>query len=132
MVFIERFWAFSPLLLAQEGEGDFLTNLFLNPLVPFVLIGVLFYMMLIRPERRKRAEHGEMLKNLKKNDRVVTIGGIFGTVVNVPKDSEDVTLRIDEGNNTRIRVLRSAISRVLPSESPGAKSKLETKESGTA
>ena len=44
------------------------------------MIGVLFYLMLVRPERRKRADLDTMLKNLKKNDRVVTIGGIFGTV----------------------------------------------------
>ena len=53
----------------------------LGPLFPFLMIAVLFYLLMIRPERRKRAELAEMLQNLKKNDRVVTIGGIYGTVV---------------------------------------------------
>lgn len=85
--------------------------------LPFVIIGILFYVMLVRPERRKRAELDNMLKELKKNDRVVTIGGIFGTVVQASPDSDDVTLKIDESNNTRIRVLRSSISRVLTTDS---------------
>jgi preprotein translocase subunit YajC len=54
-----------------------------------------------------------MLKNLKKNDRVVTAGGILGLVVNAAKDSDEVVVRVDENNNTRIHVLRSSIVRVL-------------------
>jgi preprotein translocase subunit YajC len=81
--------------------------------LPWIVIGVLFYLMLIRPERRKRAELDQMLRSLKKNDRVVTAGGIFGTVVQASQDADEVTLRVDESNNTRIRVLRSSISRVI-------------------
>ena len=54
-----------------------------------------------------------MLNNLKKNDQVITAGGIYGTVVNAASGSEDITLRIDESSNTRMRVLRSAVSRVI-------------------
>jgi preprotein translocase subunit YajC len=84
--------------------------------LPFIVIGILFYLLLVRPERRKRAELDTMLKNLKKNDRVITVGGIFGTVVQATQDADDVTLKIDESTNTRIRVLRSSISRVLNSD----------------
>jgi len=102
-----------PNLLA-EGQApspaiDFLTGGW----VPLVIIGALFYFMLVRPERRKRAELSSMLDNLKKNDRVVTIGGIYGTVVNVQKGSEDVSIKVDEGSNTKLRILRSSISRVI-------------------
>jgi preprotein translocase subunit YajC len=102
----------SIVLLAQE---DATASPFgqLGTLLPFVLIAVLFYFMLIRPERKKRTDTAKMLDNMKKNDRVVTIGGIYGVVVNVQKDSEDVTLRIDDSTNTRMRVLRSAISRII-------------------
>jgi preprotein translocase subunit YajC len=102
----------SILLLAQEEPA---TSPFgpLGTLFPFVMIAVLFYFMLIRPERKKRADTVPMLDNMKKNDRVVTIGGIHGVVVNVQKDSEDVTLRIDDSTNTKMRVLRSAISRIV-------------------
>ncbi|MEO8495882.1 MAG: preprotein translocase subunit YajC [Planctomycetota bacterium] len=102
----------SILLLAQdEPTGSPFGQL--GSLLPFIMIAVLFYIMLIRPERKKRTETVKMLENMKKNDRVVTIGGIHGVVVNVQKDSEDVTLRIDDSTNTRMRVLRSAISRIV-------------------
>jgi preprotein translocase subunit YajC len=87
-----------------------------SPLLPLVMIGVLFYLMMVKPERRKRAELEEMLKNLKKNDRVVTASGILGTVVQASQDADEVTLRVDENTGTRIRVLRSAILRVVSAE----------------
>lgn len=103
----------SPLLAQEPAAPSFLEELLRGPWPLLLLLGVMFYLILIRPERRKRAEMSKMLEELKKNDRVVTIGGIYGTVVNVQKGSEDVTLRVDENNNTRMRVLRSAISRVV-------------------
>jgi preprotein translocase YajC subunit len=84
--------------------------------LPIAIIGVMLYLMILRPESRRRAEQTRMLQGLKQNDRVWTVGGIFGTVVNAPKDSESITLRIDEATNARIRVLRSAISRVEQDE----------------
>jgi preprotein translocase subunit YajC len=81
--------------------------------VPLVVIGVMFYLMLVRPERRKRAELSQLLNSLKKNDRVVTIGGIYGTIVNAQQGSEEVTIRVDETNNTKLHVRRSAISQVI-------------------
>ena len=84
---------------------------------PFIIIGILFYMMLLRPEKKKRAEMDKMLKNIKKNDRIVTIGGIHGTVVNTTKESDEVTIKVDEASNTKLRVNRSAISRVVVSTS---------------
>lgn len=95
----------------EDGPDGFLRVVL--PALPWILIGVLFYLMLLRPERRKRAELDKMLRSLKKNDRVITVGGIFGTVVQASQDSDEVTLRVDESNNTRIRVLRSSISRVV-------------------
>ena len=103
---------FVAFLIAQDapgGNGPF----FLGPWMPLIIIGALFYFMLIRPEKRKRDERLRMLDHLKKNDRIVTAGGIYGTVVNINKGESDVTLRIDENTNTRIRVLRSSIDRVL-------------------
>lgn len=114
-----RLLATSWVLLAEgeapkgPGSGGILEQLFMNPLIPFLVIGLLFYFLLIRPERRKKAEMVQMLENLKANDRVVTAGGIYGTVVNVKKGSEDVTLRVDENNNTKLRVLRSSIMRIV-------------------
>ena len=116
-------WWHSLILLAQQeapagdaAEGVPVGINSILPLLPWIMIGVLFYLMLVRPERRKRAQLDAMLKNLKKNDRVVTVGGIYGTVVQSAGDADDVTLRIDENNNTRVRVLRSSISRVVSAE----------------
>lgn len=79
-------------------------------LLPLVATMALMYFLLMRPEQKKRKEMQELLSNLKKNDKVVTIGGICGTVVSISPDSKTVTIRVDEG--TRIKVLRSAISQI--------------------
>jgi len=108
---------FDFVLLAQEkGANQPAPSLWDLPWIPFAIIGVMFYFMLIRPERKKRKDLTSLLDNLKKNDRIVTIGGIHGVVVNVANDSDDVTIRVDEGNNTKLRVSRSAISRVVGDE----------------
>jgi preprotein translocase subunit YajC len=96
---------------ADESGG--MWGLLAGPMFPLIVIFVLFYFMLIRPERRRRATMNQMLDNLKKNDRVVTAGGIVGTVVNVQKGSEEVTIKVDESTNTKLRVIRSSIARVL-------------------
>jgi len=105
---------FSPLWAqaAKQGEGGIL-QLLLGPGLPFLMIGILAYLMFFRPENRRRAEFAKMMEGLKKNDRVITAGGIYGTVVNVQQGTEDVTLRIDDNNNVRIRVLRSSITRIV-------------------
>jgi preprotein translocase subunit YajC len=81
-----------------------------------ILLGAVIYFVMIRPQSKERKQREQMLSALKKNDRVVTIGGILGTVVSVKDD--EVTLKVDESNNTKIPFLRSAIQRVLKSESP--------------
>ena len=105
------------LLAAADAPGPGLTSL----LLPIVMIGLLFYLLIVRPEKRKQTDVAKMQTNLKKNDHVVTIGGIFGVVVNAPPGANDVTLRVDE--NTRIRFLRSSVSRVLSSEKPAEEEK---------
>ena len=107
-----------PLILAAGGEDPTSGLLTWGPLVA---IGVLFYFMLIRPERQKKKDMTDMLSKIKKNDRVVTIGGILASVASAPKESEEVTLKIDENNNTKIRVLRSSIARVLSDQSTSDK-----------
>jgi preprotein translocase subunit YajC len=83
---------------------------------------VLYYFLIIRPERRKQSTHRSQLDQLKKNDRVVTIGGIYGVVMNVQPDADEVTLKIDETTNAKIRVTMGSIARIVGSESAGDKS----------
>jgi preprotein translocase subunit YajC len=91
------------------GAAENPSTQFFGMLVPLVLIGIIFYFLLIRPQKREREKQDLILKALKKNDRVVTIGGIVGTIANIEPDSELVTLRVDD--NTRMVFLRSAIQR---------------------
>ncbi|HEY2828422.1 MAG TPA: preprotein translocase subunit YajC [Pirellulales bacterium] len=85
-------------------------------LFPLVLIFGLFYFLIMRPERRKQSDHKSLLESLKKNDRVVTIGGIYGVVANVQREDDRVTLKVDEANNTKLDVTFSSIARVLVEE----------------
>jgi preprotein translocase subunit YajC len=98
---------------AAGGDGG-VSPLF--QLLPFLAIGLLFYFMLIRPQRRDQAKRQDMLSNVKKNDRVVTIGGIYGVVMNVHREADEVTLKVDEATNTKLRVTMSAIARVITAE----------------
>ena len=100
-------------VLAQGGESGGILGGPFGSLLPFLVIGMLFYLLLIRPERKKRQEMGRMLDDLKKDDEVVTVGGVWGLVVNASKGSEYITIRVDEGSGAKLRVLRSAISRVV-------------------
>ena len=86
-----------------------------NPLMLFGPLLLIWYLLLIRPESKRRKEHQGMLKNLKKNDEVVTIGGMFGTVVNIKPES--VTLRVDD--NVRVEVERSAVAKLARPASIG-------------
>ena len=83
--------------------------------LPLVLIFVVFYFLLIRPQQKRAKDHKTMLSALRRGDRVVTGGGIIGTVAKVIGDDE-VTVDIAEG--TRVRVLRSTISTVLARTEP--------------
>jgi len=80
-----------------------------NPIInllPLVLIFVIFYFMLIRPQKQREKTHQKMLGNLSKNDEVVTSSGIHGTIVNVKEKT--VTLRVDE--NVKIEIDKSCIA----------------------
>ena len=78
------------------------------------LMFVLMYMILFRGPRKKQQQHKQMVQTLAKNDKVRTIGGIIGTVVDIKDD--EVTLKVDESNNTKIKVLPSAIGRNVTKE----------------
>ncbi len=95
-------------LLAQDAGGPGLGIWF-----PLILVGLCYYLIVFRPEKQMRAQHAELLKQLKKNDRVITSGGIHGTVVNATEGAADVVIRIDENTNTRIHIQRASISKVV-------------------
>ena len=82
-----------------------------NPLMqfaPLLFIFVIFYFLLIRPQQKKQAEAQKMIQELKKGDRVVTIGGVIGTITSLQNDY--VVLKVGENDATKMEVLKSAIS----------------------
>lgn len=103
-------------ILAQDAAAPELTpvqSIFSNPFLPIVGLFFLYYFIVIAPERRRKREDTAMKSTLKKNDRIITIGGIHGTVVAAPADSSVVTIRIDENGTTRMKINRSAIATIV-------------------
>jgi preprotein translocase subunit YajC len=95
-----------------DGGGGGFLGIFNNPLLPLVVIGIMFYFLLILPERKKRKELENLLNGLKKNDPVITTGGICGKIVDPKPGEKTVIIRVDD--NTRLEILRSHIAHVGP------------------
>ncbi|MBI2236545.1 MAG: preprotein translocase subunit YajC [Magnetospirillum sp.] len=103
---------------AQAASGGTLESL--QSFLPLVLIFVVFYFLLIRPQQKRQKEHREMVNALRRGDRVVTAGGIIGTVAKVVSDAE-LSVEIAEG--VRVRVVRSSITEVPSKTEPVGKDK---------
>lgn len=86
-----------------------------NPLmnlVPIVAIFAIFYFLLIRPQQKQQAEHESMLKNLKPGDKVLTSGGLYGTINGFRGDD----LEVQFSQTVKLTVARSAVSRVVSTD----------------
>ncbi len=86
--------------------------------LPLILIFVVFYFLLIRPQQKKMKEHKAMLESIRRGDRVVTGGGIIGTITKVGPDDE---LQVEIAENVRVRCLRSTVNLVLAKTEPAGK-----------
>ncbi len=102
----------SPAYAQAAGGGG--SDLFVS-LMPLILIFAVFYFLLIRPQQRKVKHHREMLVRLRRGDKVLTGGGIVGTITKVLSDTE-VTVQIAEG--VKVTVARSTISDVMIKPEP--------------
>ncbi len=76
-----------------------------------VLMFVLMYFLLFRGPQKQKQQRKQLVRSLRKNDRVQTIGGIIGTIVDIKGD--EITLKVDESNNTKIKVASTAIGKNL-------------------
>ncbi|CAO3451017.1 Protein translocase subunit YajC [Azospirillum argentinense] len=83
--------------------------------LPLILIFVVFYFLLIRPQQKKMKEHKGMLEAIRRGDRVVTGGGIIGTITKVGPEDE---LQVEIAENVRVRVMRSTVNLVLSKSEP--------------
>lgn len=84
----------------------------LGPFVPLILLFVIFYFLLIRPQQKQQKNRQEMLKSLKKGDRVVTIGGIHGVI----KEIDDTIISLRVADNLNLKFARAAIDKVVAEE----------------
>jgi preprotein translocase subunit YajC len=81
-------------------------------LLPMVLVFVIFYLLIIMPQRKKQKKHMDMVNNLKPGDRIITTGGIFGTVMGVQPDR--IELKVSA--NVKIDITKTAIGAILGAE----------------
>ncbi|HLM41416.1 MAG TPA: preprotein translocase subunit YajC [Microvirga sp.] len=84
--------------------------------VPFVLIFVIMWFLILRPQQRRVRAHQEMIKNVRRGDMVVTSGGIIGKVTKVLEDSADVEVEI--ADNVKVKVARAMIAEVRSKSEP--------------
>jgi preprotein translocase subunit YajC len=96
-----------------------------SPLVLLFALVLVFYFIVMRPQKREQSRRREMLAAVKKNDRVLTAGGIYGVVTNVHAEADEVTIKVDEATNAKLRMTLNSIIRVMgdePSDSSANKS----------
>lgn len=99
---------------AGQGAGGF------GGLIPIVLMFVIFYFLLIRPQQKRNKEHKEMITNLKKGDRIITNGGIYGRITGM----DESTLTVEIADKVRVKVVRgnvSGLAQSAPQQAPAAK-----------
>ncbi len=102
-------------LLAQDAAPSPLGGM-LSLVTMFLPLALLWFLLLERPRQKQLALRKQMLQAIKKNDRVLTTGGIYGVVTNVQLDSNEITIRVDETSNAKLRVTLGSIERILGDE----------------
>ena len=115
---MNQLFANLPLMMGvPAADGAAPSQSILPTLITFGLVFVIFYFLIIRPQNKKQKETKKMLEALKKGDRVVSIGGIHGTIQSIKDDT--VVLKVD--GNTKMTMSRSAISNVVEQSRPSKK-----------
>ena len=114
----------SPAYAQDAGDG----GSGLVSLLPLVLIFVVFYFLLIRPQQKKMKAHRTLVEGVRRGDRVVTAGGLIGSVSKVVSDTE---LQVEVSEGVRVRVVRSTIQDVLSKTEPADKGTGGGKGDGT-
>jgi preprotein translocase subunit YajC len=98
-------------LLAQSSTGDQPAGSLVSLLLPLALMGGVFYLFIIRPQRTQRQRQQRLLSALEVGDEVLTIAGMYGTITDIDDDTDTVTVELAPG--TRVRMLRRAVSQRL-------------------
>ena len=93
----------------QQGPGAAPGGNLFGALLPFILVFVIFYLLIIMPQRKKQKRHQEMVEKLSPGDRIITSAGIFGTVMGVQKDRIELKIAA----NVKIDITKSAVGVIL-------------------
>lgn len=107
------------LLYGQQATGGATQPSMLSALIPFIIIFVIFYFLIIMPSKKKQKKHQSLVESLKGGERVITAGGIYGTVTRVMEDR----VEIEVDRNTKVQIAKSSISTVVQPGTPEIKSK---------
>ncbi len=111
------------ILLTAQAKNQSAQQSFLPTLLLIGSLMFLFYVLILRPQKRQEQERQKMLQSIEKGDKVVTIGGIYGLVVDIDEQSKIVTLEV--AKNVKIDFMLSAISQVVKKKKQGATEKSE-------
>lgn len=93
-----------------------ITQILGNPLNLLLISGILFLLLVLRPQQQQMKELQKALASLKKNDRVITSSGIHGTVVQANEGDSVIILRVDDSSGARITINRDAVSKIVVDE----------------
>ncbi len=107
-----------------------LEMLFKNPLMMMIPLFAIGYFLLWRPMKRQEAERQAMLTKMKKNDEILTTGGIYATIVEVSEKEDKIIVKI--ADNVRVKISKAAIARNLTNEEDAAKAKAPATKEGAA
>ncbi|MEC8558342.1 MAG: preprotein translocase subunit YajC [Planctomycetota bacterium] len=125
-----------PLLLAQKGESSepvadekatgeptqsLIVQILQDPFALIIISGMLFILLVLRPQQRQMKRQQQLLSGMKKNDRVITSGGVHGTVIQASTDETTVVIRIDDNSGARMTVNRDAIATIVTAETKDKK-----------
>lgn len=95
---------------ANQAQGQQAPNPWVTMFIMVAPILIVFYFLILRPERKRQQERQKMLQSLRPNRKVVTIGGIKGVITRVKEDEDEVEIRVDDKTGTRLRVTRASIA----------------------
>jgi preprotein translocase subunit YajC len=103
------------LLMAQSETGS---SIPFATFLPFILMFLIFYFIVIRPQSKQRKSHEDDLKNLKQGDKILTRGGIFGTIIGFQGKNKD-RVTIDAGSGTKFNISRTYIAGLANTSNEG-------------
>ena len=99
----------TPLMAQNAATPAQPSGSFLTAIIPFVLVFVIFYLLIIMPSRKKQKKHQEMVEQLKPGDKIITTGGIHGSVMGVHSDKIEVKI----SSNVKVDVTKNAIAVIV-------------------